>query len=288
MNKFSSQNLFPAYKEAENFAASHYENFPVVSFLLPKELKKHVAVIYKFARLADNIADEGNVSISQRTEELNEYRGKFTLALNGETPNDFWKVVLNTIQERKLNPQYFYNLLDAFEQDITKKRYVDFDEVLRYCKNSANPVGKLMLELFDIREEEAMQLSDKICTALQLTNFYQDIKVDYEKDRIYIPQNELEKFGVKEEVFHRKEGNEQFRELLKFQVERNRRFYKEGSELLNYLQGFFRLEIKWTVSGGKKILDKIEKLDYDVLNYRPTLSKFDYILLLFRAVLKNR
>ena len=139
LNK-SPQNLSRAYKEAEEFAKSHYENFPVVSFLIPKILRKHVAVIYKFARQADDIADEGDVETSRRMEQLEEYRSKLSHAVEGNPPDVFWAALLNTISERKLNPQYFYNLLKAFEQDISKKRYKDFAELLGYCENSANPV----------------------------------------------------------------------------------------------------------------------------------------------------
>jgi squalene synthase HpnC len=287
LNKSANQNLSRAYIEAENFARSHYENFPVVSFLIPKELRKHVAVIYKFARMADDIADEGTLEISERKKELIEFRDKLSKALEGKPGDEFWEAVLNTIQERKLNPQYLFDLLSAFEQDITKKRYESFTELLDYCRRSANPVGRLMLELFNVRDERAMKYSDQICTGLQLTNFYQDVSVDYNKDRIYIPQDEMERFQVNEDMINQKKVKEPFKELLKFQTKRNRKFYKEGSELLNYLNGFFKVEIKWTILGGEKILDKIEELDHDVLNHRPTLSKIDYIKLLVKALQKS-
>ena len=161
--------------------------FPVVSILVPKNLRKHVAIIYWFARTADDFADEGNMSEDERIEKLNDFENSLNDLLNGKFKSPFEQALHQTIKQKNLTPQLFFDLLKAFKQDVVKKRYNDFDEVLDYCNCSANPIGRLILELFDIRNEEAFNYSDKICTALQLTNFYQDIEIDYEKGRIYFP-----------------------------------------------------------------------------------------------------
>ncbi|MEJ2618402.1 MAG: squalene/phytoene synthase family protein, partial [Ignavibacteriaceae bacterium] len=172
-------------KESLSLSKNHYENFPVVSFLVPKHLRKDVAIIYWFARTADDFADEGNLLPEERLRKLNEFEHRLTSLLKGNCEGDIEFALNKTIKERNLTPKYFYDLLKAFKQDVVKKSYENFEELLDYCNYSANPVGRLILELNDIRNDEAFGYSDKICTALQLTNFYQDIKVDYLKGRIY-------------------------------------------------------------------------------------------------------
>ena len=184
------------YNKALQFTKSHYENFPVVSFFIKKDLQKHVAAVYQFARQADDIADEGNNSEEKRIEDLDNYKLQLKDSLGGNNPKGFWKILNNTITQKQLNKINFYNLLEAFKLDITKKRFEDYDELLQYCEYSANPIGQIILELNNIRSETAMSFSDKICTALQLTNFYQDVGEDIEKGRIYIPKNEMAIFNV--------------------------------------------------------------------------------------------
>ena len=145
------------YKQVISFAKNHYENFPVISFLIPKELQKHVAVIYWFARTADDFADEGNLTEEERLKQLEEFENNFTFALNGNPKNDFESALVNTIKGKRLTTSLFYDLLKAFKQDVTKKRYKDFSDVLDYCKHSANPVGRLILELFNIRNDECFR-----------------------------------------------------------------------------------------------------------------------------------
>jgi len=272
-----------AYNNALNFAKSHYENFPVVSFLIPKKLRKHIAIVYQFARQADDISDEGNLTHEERLTQLNKFTTGFSNALNGNYSNDFWNALVSTINQFNLTHQLFFDLLTAFKQDITKKRYKDYEELLNYCKHSANPVGRIILELFDIRDEASMIYSDKICTALQLTNFYQDVKVDFEKDRIYLPEDEMKNFGVDKNIFTLSKINSNFEKLLLFQINRTRQLFNEGKKLLSNLPGLLKYEIKWTISGGEEILNKIEKLDFDVLKKRPKLSKIDYFLILIKT-----
>lgn len=279
------QKLDVAYKSAIGFATNHYENFPVVSILVPKHLRKHIAVIYQFARTADDLADEGNALPGERIEQLNNFENDLTEAFNNNFKNEFWAALKNTIEEKKLTQKYFYDLLKAFKHDVEVKRYNTFEDVLFYCEHSANPVGRLILELFEIRDEELNKYSDNICTALQLTNFYQDVSVDIEKGRIYISLDELKKFGIDENVFVQKENNVNFKGLLRQQIERTRTLFIEGKKIIQHLPFRLRFEISWTILGGEKILDKIEELDYDVLNQRPKLNKADYLTLMLKSFL---
>ncbi|MBU2492575.1 MAG: squalene synthase HpnC [Bacteroidetes bacterium] len=274
-----------AYKNASIYAANHYENFPVVSIFIPKRLRKHIAVIYQFARMADDIADEGNNTASERIKKLNSFEIDFAESLKNNFKNDFWAALKNTIDEKNLTPKYFYDLLKAFKQDVDIKKYASYNDVLNYCRYSANPVGRLILELFEIRDEKLNKYSDNICTALQLTNFYQDISIDIKKGRIYIPLDEMKKFDVDENVFVQKDNNVNFKELLRYQVERTRVLFTEGKKLIQFLPLRLRFEISWTVLGGEKILEKIENLDFNVLNYRPKLKKTDYIILMLKSFL---
>ncbi len=278
------KNLENAYAEANSFAKSHYENFPVVSFFISKRLRKHVAVIYQFARKADDFADEGDKSKEERLHLLNEYEDKLKNCLNGNPENNFWYALNNTISFNNLSEEHFFNMIKAFKQDVTKKQYENFKEVEEYCKCSANPVGRLILELHDIRNNDAFYYSDYICTALQLTNFYQDVGIDYSTDRrVYLPKDELKKFEVDENSFKLKHINANFINLLRFQIDRTREFFRKGRILLDYLPGRLKYQIKWTILGGEKILDKIEKIDYNVLNLKPKLSKSDYLRLMIKS-----
>jgi squalene synthase HpnC len=253
---------------------------------IPQNLRKHIAVVYQFARQADDIADEGNESVERRVKNLELYENTFSKSLKGKFQNDFWLALYNTIHEYNLTPKYFYDLLSAFKQDISKTRYHSFDEVLNYCERSANPVGRIVLELFNIRDEESSQYSDAICTALQLTNFYQDVSIDIKKDRIYIPINEMNKFGVKLNQFELKQNNTNFEQLLKFQVDRTKDYFSIGRNLFLRLPGKLEKQIKATVLGGEKILEKIEKINFNVLIHRPKLSKIDYMNILLKALIK--
>ncbi len=273
-------------QKALKLASNHYENFPVASFLLPKEIRKHVAIIYWFARTADDLADEGNFDDEVRLKNLNEFENEFTSALNGKSSDEYFNLLAKTITGKKLTPEHFYDLLSAFKQDVIKKRYKDFSEVLDYCNRSANPVGRIILELNNIYDEQAVIYSDKICTALQLTNFYQDTKIDYEKGRIYYALDEMERFSVTENMFELNKNNQHISSLVKHNIERTQKLFDEGKPLLNFLSGKLRIEIKWTILGGETILKKIRENNFEVLANRPKLSKFNYLLLFFIALRK--
>lgn len=271
------------YREALSLAKAHYENFPVVSLLIPAKFRNDIAIIYWFARTADDCADEGNLLSSSRLEKLQAFEDRLKSLLNDSPVAELDSALRNTILVRRLNPEYFFKLLKAFKQDVTKTRYINFNEVLNYCSNSANPVGRILLELFDVRNDNAFNLSDKICTALQITNFIQDTKIDFAKGRIYYPFNEMEKFGVNEKMFEMNEISHNLKKLIEFSVNRTQNLFDEGKGILNYLSGRFRYEIAWTVKGGEEILNKIRGADFDVFEQRPYLSKTDYLKLLLKS-----
>jgi squalene synthase HpnC len=270
-----------AYNNAIDFTKNHYENFPVISFLIPKHLQKHIAIVYQFARQADDIADEGEATVEERLVQLRDYESELG-KLNNKSESIFWKALHNTIYEKELEVKNFSNLLTAFIQDLTKKEYANYEELLSYCSNSANPVGRIILELNGVKDADAMKYSDKICTALQITNFLQDVSVDYQKGRIYLPKDEMEKFGVTESVFYSKSSSNNFKLFMQYQVERVQSLFDDGKNLLPYLPFALRQQIRWTINGGNGILDKIIKLDFDVLNSRPKFSKIDLLKLLLK------
>jgi squalene synthase HpnC len=282
-HRFEKPDPIAGYKQARRLAKSHYENFPVVSLLIPKKFRNDIAIVYWFARTADDYADEGNYSSSIRLEKLQAFEDRFKILLNNKFDSDLEAALVNTIVIRKLNPQHFNNLLKAFKQDVIKNRYADFNEVMDYCSNSANPVGRILLELFDIRDDKAFYYSDKICTALQLTNFIQDTRVDFGKGRIYYPFDEMEKFGVNEKMFEMNEISFNLKKLIEFSVNRTRSMFDEGKPLLEFLSGRFKYEIAWTIKGGEEILSKIRGSEFDIFTKRPVLTKTDYLKLFIKS-----
>ena len=261
-------------------AVGHYENFPVASVLMPRELREPVKIIYRFARSADDFADEGSDPPDVRLARLDAYRQELH-APSQPLFHDVRKIV----REHDLPLQLFVDLLDAFSQDVTKKRYASFAEVLDYCRRSANPVGRLLLHLFKRTTDSELRRSDSICSALQLVNFWQDVEVDWRKDRrVYLPEDDMARFGVSEAHLAEQKCDEAWRALLAFQVERSRRMLLDGDSLGRSLPGRIGLEIRATVQGGLRILEKIESVGYDVFRKRPILKPFDWPLLLLKAL----
>ena len=271
------------YQEAMSLAKTHYENFPVVSLLVPARLKKHIAIVYWFARTADDFSDEGNVSDNERLEKLDNFEARLASIISGKTENNLEAALSSTINSKNLNPDNFFNLLKAFKQDVVKHRYQNFNEVLAYCSNSANPVGRILLELFGIRKENAIYFSDKICTALQITNFIQDTKIDYQKGRIYYPQDEMKQYQVEENMFEMNRINLNLKQLIEFSVNRIQGIFDEGKGLIEFLSGRFKYEIALTINGGEEILRKIRGVDFDVLSKRQYLTRFDYMKLFLKS-----
>jgi squalene synthase HpnC len=266
-------------------SVGHYENFPVASVLLPARLRHPVEVIYWFARSADDFADEGNLNPEQRLELLDGYRAELTRLQQGEAPEDSRFADLNAvITAHRLPFKPFFDLLDAFSQDVVKPRYADFAEVMDYCTRSADPVGRLMLHLYDEANGANLVCSDRICSALQLINFWQDVDIDYRKNRIYLPQDEMRRFGVGEEQIARRDASGNWSELMRFQIDRARAMLESGAPLARRLPGRIGLEIRMIVQGGLRILDKLERVDGDVFRRRPVLRPLDWPGMLVRAL----
>ena len=266
-------------------SVGHYENFPVASLLLPAQFRYPVSVIYRFARNADDFADEGEVPASQRLAWLDEYRQELRhLQAGGECVQPLFAELGPVVREHRLPLQLFHDLLDAFSQDVVKTRYADFAELMDYCRRSANPVGRLLLHLFGAATEPKLQQSDAICSSLQLINFWQDVGIDWRKSRVYLPQDELLRFGVGENQIANADTSGGWQSLMRFQVERARTLMQSGAPLGRALPGRIGLEIRTIVQGGLRILEKIDKVEGDVYHRRPVLRSHDWPLLILRAL----
>jgi squalene synthase HpnC len=268
-------------------AVRHYENFPVASLIVPARLREPIEILYRFARAADDFADEGSDPPDVRLHKLNSYRARLERIERGERVHDarLFDDLARIVRDYALPVQPLHELLDAFSQDVTKKRYASFAELLDYCRRSANPVGRLLLHLFKRTTEQDLERSDAICSALQLINFWQDVEVDYRRDnRIYLPQDEMARHAVTEGHLADRRCDDAWRALMAFQVERARRMLLSGAALGRELPGRVGLEIRATVQGGLRILEKIEAADYDVFHRRPVLKAFDWPVLLFKAL----
>lgn len=266
-------------------SVDHYENFPVASIVLPARLRPPVATIYRFAREADDIADEGDASPAERIAALDERLAELDRIETGTTPQSaLYRSLAETIRSHDLPMTPFRDLLDAFRQDVTKTRYADFGEVIHYCRRSANPVGRLLLHLFGRAEPRNLALSDGICTALQLTNFLQDVAGDYARGRIYLPLDELARFRVDETMIANGDAGSRWQALMRFQIERTRRMLQAGAPLGRVLDGRIGLELRLIVMGGARILEKLAAVDGDVFRRRPVLRPLDAPLLVWRAL----
>ena len=266
-------------------SVGHYENFPVASLLLPGPLREPVAVIYRFARTADDFADEGDDPPETRLQKLNNFTTMLQEIARGENPSDpLFRDVARIVRQHSLPLTLFEDLLSAFRQDVQKTRYANYAEVLDYCRRSANPIGRLLLHLFKQTTESNLLRSDAICSALQIINFWQDVKIDHAKDRVYLPQDEMRRFGVGEA--HLREGrcDEAWVSLMKFQVQRAETLMRSGADLGVDLPGRIGLEIRVTVQGGLRILEKLAHAGYDMFHRRPVLKWFDWPLLFSRAL----
>lgn len=266
-------------------AVDHYENFPVASVLLPRRLRYPVTLIYRFAREADDFADEGSAESDVRLGQLDQFRRQLRRIETGVAPEIPWfSELAAVIDDFGLPLSAFDDLLSAFSQDVIQTRYATFDDVLDYCRRSANPVGRLMLVLYGAAGPQQFAWSDAICSSLQLINFLQDVEVDWRKNRVYLPQDEMQRFGVEEDQIARHEAGTRWSQLMAFQVDRARALLESGAPLGRALKGRIGLEIRMIMAGGSRILDKIERVNGDVFRYRPVLRPLDWPLMLARAL----
>ncbi len=263
----------------------HYENFPVASLLLPARVRPPIEAIYAFARGADDIADEGDASDAVRLAGLAAYASALDAIEAGRIPESepFHRAGI-AIERHGLPVPLFRDLLDAFAQDVVKKRYADFAELTAYCRCSANPIGRLLLHLFGRTDAASLRHSDAICTSLQLINFWQDVALDWAKGRVYIPQDDLATFGVSEATIAEQRVGASWTALMEFECERARALLRSGAPLGRALPGRLGLEIRAVVAGGGAILDKIEAVQGDVFRHRPVLGKGDWVRILARSI----
>jgi squalene synthase HpnC len=267
-----------------HMSVDHYENFPVASLLLPKRLRRAVTDIYRFARGADDLADEGDATPSERRAALQTYREAILSIERGEKPEASFEPLAQTIAQHHLPTEPFLDLLSAFDQDIEQKRYADYPCLLDYCRRSADPVGTLMLYLYRTTDTRSMNQSAAICSALQLVNFLQDVAIDWQKGRIYLPLEDLKHFEVTEQHIAQAKADQAWCQLMQFQVDRARGLLNSGLPLGRTLSGRIGLELRLIIQGGLRILEKIEHVHFDVFRYRPTLRAHDWVVMLWRAL----
>lgn len=284
-----------AYRKCREVARKHYENFPVGSLLIPSDKRKYVYAVYAFARYADDIADSGSLSKDEkilRLGYLNEELDKIGSGRNGFDPETeyIFTALFDTSSSLEIPLQDFRDLLSAFRQDAVISRYFEFDELTDYSQRSANPVGRLVLRIFgydSAMHRELFMKSDKICTALQLSNFWQDVSEDLKIDRIYIPGEYMNRHGYTVDDLRSGIADDRFRNMMRELCTVTEELFAEGGSLPEKLSGRLRYEIRATVEGGRMILGKIRELDYDVLNHRPKLKTADKLSLLYKAFRGN-
>jgi len=266
-------------------SAAHYENFPVASLVLPRRLRAPVLAIYDFARTADDVADEGDATAAERLAGLDCIGRVLDRAVAGRpAPDDPFPGLAATIHRYALPPEPFRDLLSAFRQDVTTPRYPAYADLLDYCRRSANPIGRLLLHLYGAASTANLACSDAICTGLQLVNFWQDVEIDFRKDRIYLPQDEMMRFGVGEHDIAARDAGPAWQNLLAFQTDRARAMLESGAPLAATLPGRIGLELGMIVQGGLRILEKLDAARGDMFRHRPVLRPADWALLFWRAV----
>lgn len=287
--EYAIPDIPPSLEEAraycERLAKSHYENFSVATWFLPKKLQQHFYSIYAYCRISDDLGDEVGDS-RQSLALLDEWEQELDACYAGAPRHPVFVALRPTILACDIPRDPFANLLKAFRQDQTVTRYKTFDDLLGYCVNSANPVGRLVLYACGYFDEQRQQLSDLTCTALQLANFWQDVSVDFDKGRIYLPLDDLKLHGVSEADIAGKNFSPAFRELMRFEVKRAREWFRRGSPLIGMVDRELAIDLELFSRGGEEILNCIERQDYDVLHSRPAISKPRKLALVARAAVQ--
>ena len=270
-----------AYARCLSIARGHYENFPVASRLLPAQSRPHIAAIYAFARIADDFADEGVRTPEARMTLLTDWRARLHATAGGSFVADdsdagaIFVALGDTIRRHRLEVSLFDDLLSAFMQDVTVCRYETWRDVIDYCRRSANPIGRLVLRVSGYRDGELDRRSDAVCTALQLTNFWQDLEVDLRKDRLYVPLDDVRAAGADVEDLRRRRLTPEWRTALETCAARTRDLFREGRPIVNQVRGRLRWELRATWLGGMRILDRLSAAGFDVFTRRPTLGATD-------------
>ena len=278
----------PSLEEAraycERLAKSHYENFSVATWFLPRRLRQHFYNVYAYCRISDDLGDEvGNAQ--QSLELLDQWETELNACYAGSPKHPVFVALAETVKHFGIPQHEFSDLLIAFRQDQTVTRFETFDDILAYCRHSANPVGHLVLYLCGYSDAERQQLSDCTCTALQLANFWQDVFVDYGKGRIYLPLEDLRRFGVTGDDIAQRRATPQFLAMMKFEVERARDWFTRGLPLVTKVNRELALDLELFSRGGQEILNAIERQGFDVLRVRPKISKSRKVMLVLRAAM---
>ena len=266
---------------------AHYENFPVASWLAPAALRPAIVAIYHFARAADDIADEGIAQPPQRLAQLDHYEAMLDRIAKGDRPDEPpFASLTDAIRDHALPLAPFRDLLSAFRQDVLKTRYADFAELSAYCARSANPIGRLLLHLYRIDDSERLRQADALCSGLQLANFWQDVAIDWNKGRVYLPKDDMIRFNVTEQQIADGRCDERWRALSAFEVQRARAMLETGRALAQALPLRPKLELKMVVAGGLRILRSIDAVDGDVFRHRPVLSRGDWAAMYAAALFR--
>jgi squalene synthase HpnC len=288
--EYSIPEVAPSLESAREYcrrlARSHYENFSVASWFLPSHLKQHFFNVYAYCRISDDLGDEVGDQASSLVL-LDEWEGELNACYSGvgQARHPVFVALAETVRKFEIPKHEFADLLTAFRQDQRVGRYETFTDLLGYCRNSANPVGHLVLYLCGYRDAERQQLSDYTCTALQIANFWQDVSRDYAIGRIYLPLEDLRRFGVSEDTIRAGENSSAFCEMMRFEVERARQWFAQGMPLVGKVDGKLSLDIELFSRGGQEILNAIERQRYAVLGRRPAISKARKLALVAGAAL---
>jgi squalene synthase HpnC len=258
-----------AYDSCARLAHSHYENFTIASWLLPRNKRPHFYALYAFCRTTDDLGDEAT---GNRLHLLDQWETDLRRCFESRPIHPTLIALQHSIQTFDIPPDPFLKLIQANRMDQSTQLYPTYQDLLYYCEHSANPVGHMVLYICGYRDKERQRLSDATCTALQLTNFWQDVRRDYDMGRIYIPLEDMEQFGYTEAMLDRGEINDSFRELMCFEIDRAQHLFWEGLKLVQTLKGRVKLDVALFSKGGMSVLEAIRNQDYDVLHNRPTLS----------------
>jgi len=274
--------LVEAQQYCRQLARKHYENFSVATWFLPQHLRQHFYNVYAYCRISDDLGDEvGDPEVALQL--LDQWESELQACYSGKPHHPVFVALSQTIRKFEIPQRTFSDLLKAFRQDQTVTRYPTFNDLLGYCRYSANPVGHLVLYLCGYRDSERQSLSDFTCTALQLANFWQDVSVDYAKGRIYLPLEDLQKLGVHEQDIAAQQNTSAFCELMRFEVQRARDWFRQGLPLVEKVDRPLAIDIELFTRGGQEILNAIERQHYQVLGHRPVISKSRKLALVARA-----